>query len=61
MHAPASESAADLIRRLKEVPGGSHVMIALDGETERIRAASRTRLTSLILDLTLVHGTGAKL
>jgi alpha-amylase/alpha-mannosidase (GH57 family) len=32
MHAPASESAGDLIRRLKEVPAGSHVVIALDGE-----------------------------
>jgi alpha-amylase/alpha-mannosidase (GH57 family) len=32
MHAPASESAGDLIRRMKEVPGGSHVVIALDGE-----------------------------
>ena len=32
MHAPASESSADLIRRLKELPDGSHVVIALDGE-----------------------------
>jgi alpha-amylase/alpha-mannosidase (GH57 family) len=32
MHAPASESANDLIRRLKDVPDGSHVLIALDGE-----------------------------
>ena len=32
MHAPAAESAGDLIRRLKEVPAGSHVVIALDGE-----------------------------
>jgi alpha-amylase/alpha-mannosidase (GH57 family) len=32
MQAPASESAGDLIRRLKEVPDGSHVTIALDGE-----------------------------
>jgi alpha-amylase/alpha-mannosidase (GH57 family) len=32
MHAPASESARDLIRRLKELPQGSHVLIALDGE-----------------------------
>src|SRR5262245_10373165 len=29
MHAPASESAADLVRRLKEMPDGSHVLIAL--------------------------------
>ena len=32
MHAPAAESAADLIRRLKELPDGSHAVIALDGE-----------------------------
>jgi len=32
MNAPASESAQDLIRRVKEVPNGSHVLIALDGE-----------------------------
>jgi len=32
MHAPAAESAADLVRRLKEIPAGSHVLIALDGE-----------------------------
>jgi alpha-amylase/alpha-mannosidase (GH57 family) len=32
MHAPASESAGDLIRRLREIPAGSHVVIALDGE-----------------------------
>ena len=32
MHAPAADSAADLIRRLKSVPEGSHVLIALDGE-----------------------------
>ncbi|PYS26455.1 MAG: hypothetical protein DMG11_19900, partial [Acidobacteria bacterium] len=32
MHAPATESAADLIRRLKELPEGAHVVIALDGE-----------------------------
>jgi alpha-amylase/alpha-mannosidase (GH57 family) len=32
MHSSAAESASDLIRRLKEVPRGSHVLIALDGE-----------------------------
>jgi alpha-amylase/alpha-mannosidase (GH57 family) len=32
MHAPASESAADLIHRIKDLPGASHVLIALDGE-----------------------------
>jgi len=32
MHAPATESASDLIRRLKSVPDLSHVVIALDGE-----------------------------
>ena len=32
MHVSAAESAGDLIRRLKEIPGGSHVVIALDGE-----------------------------
>jgi alpha-amylase/alpha-mannosidase (GH57 family) len=32
MHATASESATDLIRRIKDVPDGSHVLIALDGE-----------------------------
>jgi hypothetical protein len=33
-------------------------LIVLDGETERIRAASRNRLTSLILDAMLVYGAG---
>jgi len=32
MHASASESATDLVRRLTAMPGGSHVLIALDGE-----------------------------
>jgi alpha-amylase/alpha-mannosidase (GH57 family) len=32
MHAPAAESAADLIGRLTSLPQGSHVVIALDGE-----------------------------
>ncbi len=32
MHAPATESANDLIRRIKDAPDGSHVLIALDGE-----------------------------
>src|SRR5205814_1765635 len=32
MHAPASESAADLVRRLAALPDGSHILIALDGE-----------------------------
>jgi alpha-amylase/alpha-mannosidase (GH57 family) len=32
MHAPAAESANDLIRRLQDMPDGSHVLIALDGE-----------------------------
>jgi hypothetical protein len=32
------------------------VLVVLNGETERIHAASRTRLTSLILDLMVVHG-----
>jgi alpha-amylase/alpha-mannosidase (GH57 family) len=32
MHAPASESATDLIGRLTSMPPGSHVVIALDGE-----------------------------
>ena len=32
MHAPASESAGDLIRRIQSQPDGSHVVIALDGE-----------------------------
>ena len=32
MHAPAAESASDLIRRLKDVPDGAHILIALDGE-----------------------------
>jgi hypothetical protein len=34
------------------------VLFVLNGEMERIHAASRTRLTSLILDLMLVHGAG---
>jgi hypothetical protein len=33
------------------------LLIVLDGETERIRAASRNRLTSLILEAMLLHGT----
>jgi alpha-amylase/alpha-mannosidase (GH57 family) len=32
MHAPAVESATDLVRRIKDVTDGSHVVIALDGE-----------------------------
>ena len=32
MHSSAAEGAADLVRRLKEVPGGGHILIALDGE-----------------------------
>ena len=32
MHAPATESANDLIQRLKTIGDGSHVLIALDGE-----------------------------
>jgi alpha-amylase/alpha-mannosidase (GH57 family) len=32
MHAPAAESANDLLVRLKATPDGSHVLIALDGE-----------------------------
>lgn len=32
MQAPAHESATDLIRRLRDVPDGNHVLIALDGE-----------------------------
>jgi hypothetical protein len=31
------------------------ILIVVDGEMERIRAASRTRLTSMLLDLVLVH------
>jgi hypothetical protein len=36
------------------------VLVVVDGETERIHAASRTRLTSLILDLMLLRGAGAE-
>jgi alpha-amylase/alpha-mannosidase (GH57 family) len=32
MHAPPEDSARDLIRRLREVPDDSHVLLALDGE-----------------------------
>jgi hypothetical protein len=32
------------------------VLVIVDGETERIHAASRTRLTSLLLDVMLVRG-----
>jgi alpha-amylase/alpha-mannosidase (GH57 family) len=32
MHSSAAEGAADFVRRLKEVPDGGHVVIALDGE-----------------------------
>jgi len=32
------------------------ILVVLDGETERIHTASRTRLTSLIFDLFLAHG-----
>jgi hypothetical protein len=35
------------------------VLITLDGETERIRAASRTRLMNLALSLTLVTGSNS--
>jgi hypothetical protein len=31
-------------------------LVIVDGETERIHAASRTRLTSLLLDVMLLHG-----
>ncbi|MEZ5400980.1 MAG: FecR domain-containing protein [Bryobacteraceae bacterium] len=34
------------------------VLVTIDGETEQIRAESRTRLTSLILDLMLAGGAG---
>jgi hypothetical protein len=33
------------------------LLVVLDGETERIRAASRNRLTSLILEAMLLQGT----
>jgi alpha-amylase/alpha-mannosidase (GH57 family) len=32
MHGSAADGARDLVRRLKEIPDGSHVSIALDGE-----------------------------
>jgi alpha-amylase/alpha-mannosidase (GH57 family) len=32
MHAAPKDSAHDLIRRLKELPAGSHIVVALDGE-----------------------------
>lgn len=32
MHSPGREGAEDLVRRLKEVPEGAHITIALDGE-----------------------------
>ena len=35
------------------------ILVTLDGETERIHTASRTRLTSLILDLFLARGAAA--
>ncbi|MEP7364840.1 MAG: FecR domain-containing protein [Acidobacteriota bacterium] len=34
------------------------LLIVFDGEAERIRAASRSRLTSLILDAMMLHGAG---
>ncbi len=37
------------------------LLIVLDGETERIHAASRNRLTSLILDSMLLYGGSGKL
>ena len=36
MHATATESATDLIRRIKDVPDGSHVLIALADGANRI-------------------------
>jgi hypothetical protein len=33
-------------------------LIAINGETERIRAASRTRITSLVLDALMTKGPG---
>ena len=32
MHAPAADSAGDLLRRLRDFPDGAHVVLALDGE-----------------------------
>jgi hypothetical protein len=43
---------------LQRLAGREPLLIVLDGEMERIHAASRTRLTSLILDLMLIHGPG---
>jgi hypothetical protein len=34
------------------------ILVVLDGEMERIHAASRTRLTSMVLNLVLAHGAG---
>jgi hypothetical protein len=36
------------------------ILIVMDGETERIHAASRTRLTSVLLELMLAHGAAGK-
>ena len=36
------------------------VLIALNAERERIRAVSRTRLTSVVLDLLMMHGPGSR-
>lgn len=38
------------------VARGEPILVAFNGETERIRAASRTRLTSLVLDTLLAGG-----
>jgi hypothetical protein len=53
-----SELAAYLNSPALERLAGSRdaVLVVVDGEAERIHAASRTRLTSMILDLMLVHG-----
>jgi hypothetical protein len=37
------------------------VLVVVNGEMERIHAASRTRLTSLILDLMLMHGVDGRI
>jgi hypothetical protein len=52
----ASYVNSEALQRL--VGSRDPVLIVVEGEMERIHAASRTRLTSLILDLMLVHGAG---
>jgi hypothetical protein len=45
--------------RIKQLlTGGEPLLVTMNGETERIQIASRTRLTNLLFDGLLAHGSG---